>query len=192
MPRAPGQRAGLTHDAVIAAAREVLDERGADGLSMRAVATRLGVAPNALYSHVAHRTALVDALLDDRLAALDPPRPDAEPAAGLRAVMLDTYDLLADHPGLVPLYLARQGARGPHARALGDAMLVLLARAGVTGEPAGRAVRALIVHTLGYAALATVDAPTMAPPELRADVVVTLGWLIAGILEHRPVPAAGG
>jgi len=32
LPRTPGQRAGLTHDAVIAAARAVLD-RGADGLS---------------------------------------------------------------------------------------------------------------------------------------------------------------
>jgi hypothetical protein len=47
------------------------------------------------------------------------------------------------------------------------------------------------VHTLGFAALAAADEPTMAPAELRADVVVTLGWLIAGILEHRPVPAAG-
>lgn len=180
MSRTPGQRAGLTRDAVLAAARTVLDERGVDGLSMRAVASRLGVAPNALYSHVAHRTELVDALLDDRLGDLDPPAPDAEPAAGLRGVMLATFDLLAGHPGLVPLYLARQGARGPHARALGEAMHVLLARVGLEEAEAQRVVRALIVHTLGFTALATADDPTLSPAELRGDLAVTLDWLLRG------------
>ena len=180
MPRTPGQRAGLTHDAVLAAARDVFAERGLGGLSMRAVAARLDVAPNALYSHVADKTALVDALLDDLLASLAPPPPDADPVTGLRAVMLATFDLLGQHPDLVPLYLARQGARGPHARALGEAMAGLLARLGVDGEGAGRVVRALIVHTLGYAALATADDPTLAPTTLRADLEVTLDWLLRG------------
>ena len=75
---------GQAYDAQV---RE-LAERGAEGLSMRAVATRAGVAPNALYSHVENRAALVDALLDDLLAAVPAPSPDAEPAAGLRTVML--------------------------------------------------------------------------------------------------------
>jgi TetR/AcrR family tetracycline transcriptional repressor len=180
MARTPGQRAGLTPDAVLTAAREVFAERGLAGLSMRTVAARLGVAPNALYSHVPDKTALVDDLLDDLLGALPPPPADAEPTAGLRDVMLATFDLLGQHPDLVPLYLARQGARGPHARGLGAAMAVLLARLGVTGEATGRVVRALIVHTLGFAALATADNPTMTPGALRADLEVTLGWLLAG------------
>lgn len=180
MPRSPGQRAGLTRGAVLTAAREVLGERGIDGTSMRAVATRLGVAPNALYSHVDGKTALVDDLLDDLLGELDPPAPDGPPLDGLRGVMLATHDLLARHPDLVPLYLARQGARGPHARALGDAMLVLLARVGLEGPEAGRVVRALIVHTLGYTALATADDPTLSPAALRDDLAVTLDWLLRG------------
>jgi AcrR family transcriptional regulator len=180
MPRSPGQRAGLTYEAVLAAAREVFAERGLAGLSMRAVAAALGVAPNALYSHVADKTALVDALLDDQLAALDPPPPDAEPVTGLREVMLATYDLLGRHPDMVPLYLARQGARGPQARVLGAAMTVLLARLGIGDDAAGRVVRALIVHTLGYAALATADDANLRPPELRADLEVTLDWLLRG------------
>jgi AcrR family transcriptional regulator len=179
MPRTPGQRAGLTHDAVLAAARSVFAERGLPGLSMRSVAADLGVAPNALYSHVADKTALVDALLDDRLGALTPPAPDAEPLGGLRDVMLATFDLLGRHADLVPLYLARQGARGENARALGAAMTVLLARLGVTGDDAGLVVRALIVHTLGYAALAAAEAP-LDPPRLRAELEVTLDWLLRG------------
>lgn len=180
MPRTPGQRAGLTHEAVLTAARDVFAERGLEGLSMRAVAGNLGVAPNALYSHVTDKTALVDALLDDLLASLAPPPADADPVGGLRAVMLATFDLLVRHPDLVPFYLARQGARGPRARALGDAMAVLLARLDVTDEAARRVVRALIVHTLGFAALATADDPTLAPTTLRADLEVTLDWLLRG------------
>lgn len=180
MPRAPGQRAGLTHDAVLSAARTVFAERGLPGLSMRSVAGELGVAPNALYSHVADKNALVDALLDDLLGALTPPAPDADPLTGVRATMLATFDLLAGHPDLVPLYLARQGARGPHARALGAAMVLLLARLGLDDAAAGRVVRALIVSTLGYAALATADDAGLGPPELRADLEVTLDWIVRG------------
>lgn len=182
MPRTPGQRAGLTHDAVLTAAHTVFAERGLEGLSMRAVAKDLGVAPNALYSHVADKEALVDALLDDVLGALDPPDPEAEPLAGLRGVMLATFDLLGRHPDLVPLYLARQGARGENARALGAGMTVLLARLGVDDEVTGRVVRALIVSTLGFAALATADDPALTPAQLRADLDATLDWLLRGAL----------
>ncbi|MEJ2865857.1 TetR/AcrR family transcriptional regulator [Actinomycetospora flava] len=179
MPRTPGQRAGLSREAVLAAAKTVFAERGLPGLSMRSVAGELGVAPNALYSHVADKDALVDALLDDQLAALAPPSPDADPVAGLRAVMLATFDLLGRHADLVPLYLARQGARGPHARALGAAMVVLLARLGVDEAASARVVRALIVSTLGFAALAAADAP-LGNAELRADLEATLDWIVRG------------
>ncbi len=63
--RGPGQRAGLSQPAVLAAARELLATAGVDGLTMRALARRLDVAPNALYSHVRSKTDLLDALLDD-------------------------------------------------------------------------------------------------------------------------------
>jgi AcrR family transcriptional regulator len=42
---------------------------------MRTLARRLGVAPNAVYSHVASKADLLDALLDDLLAEVTPPDP---------------------------------------------------------------------------------------------------------------------
>ena len=86
------------------AARAVLDDGAV--LSMRAVAGRLGVAPNALYSHVAGREDLLDAVLDDLLRALPLPDPTVDPEAGLAALMTASHELLLAHPGLVPHFLA--------------------------------------------------------------------------------------
>ncbi|KAB8160320.1 TetR family transcriptional regulator [Streptomyces sp. 3MP-14] len=51
---------GLTRDAMVDAALAVLDETGIEGLTVRAVAERLGVKAPALYWHVRDKQALVD------------------------------------------------------------------------------------------------------------------------------------
>ncbi|MFC5062419.1 TetR/AcrR family transcriptional regulator [Actinomycetospora atypica] len=179
--RTPGQRAGLTGAAIVDAARAVLD--GGTPLSMRAVASRLGVAPNALYSHVDGRDGLLDAVLDDLLGSLPEP-PSSDPRDGLVALMTASHELLLAHPALMPHFVARQGARGPHARRLGDEMRSLLAAAGVTDRAAqDMAVRVLVVHAIGSAALAT--APDGAPlpvAHLRATYATGLSWLVEGAL----------
>jgi AcrR family transcriptional regulator len=187
--RTPGQRAGLTRTAVLAAARDLLATGGLEALTMRAVAERLDVAPNALYSHVASKTALVDDLLDDVLAGVEASATEVgDPRTGLRRLMASTYDLLLAHPDLVPLYLARQGARGPNAQRLGHIVDTLLARAGIHGTAVGEARRVLIVYTIGFAAFATrppVDGtgdPPLTADELLANFTRGLRWLVAGIV----------
>ena len=162
---------------MLAAARELVTEQGAEALSMRAVARRLGVAPNALYSHVAGRTDLVDQLLDDLLAAVRTTAPGADPEAGIETIMTSSYRTLTAHPELVPLYLQRQGARGPNAVALGEVLDALLARAGVEDVPDAR--RALIVHAIGFAAFAGSD---VLPADMPATAFTkSLRWLLAGM-----------
>jgi AcrR family transcriptional regulator len=186
--RAPGQRAGLSRPQVLAAARRLLAEEGLDALTMRGLAQRLDVSPNALYSHVANKTALIDDVLDDVLAEVEAPGPEAgDPAAGLHDLMASTYRVLLAHADLVPLYLARQGARGPNAQHLGDIVLALLARADVTGPRAREALRVLIVYTIGFAAF-TARGPLMPgdepePPtiELAENFDRGLRWLLTGI-----------
>lgn len=196
--RTPGQRAGLTRAGVLAAARELLAERGLDSLTMRALAHRLGVAPNALYSHVAHKTALVDALLDEVLAEVwAPASAFADPVAGLREIMTASYRALLDHPDLVPHALARHGSRGPHAHRLGETTTALLARAGVAEQHRAEALRVLIVYAIGSAAFAAgspigPDAPPLGADELLGNFTSGLGWLLDGIVatatDSRPRP----
>lgn len=175
--RSPGQRAGLSRAAVLAAAGELVAEHGADALSMRALARRLDVAPNALYSHVRDKTDLLDQLLDDLLGAVATPAPDQEPVAGLETVMASTYATLVRHPELVPLFLTRQGARGPNAVRLGEVVDALLAAAGVTDVPEAR--RVLIIHAIGFAAF---DAGDVLPAgETARSFTRSLRWLLAGM-----------
>jgi TetR/AcrR family transcriptional regulator, tetracycline repressor protein len=188
-PRAPGQRAGLTRARVLATAGELLAERGLDALTMRGLAERLGVSPNSLYSHVANKTDLVDALLDDVLAQVEAPAVDVgDPVAGLHDLMASTHEILLAHPDLVPLYVARQGSRGPNAQRLGEVMLALLDRAGVTGAHALEARRVLIVYTIGFAAFAVRPPPfedagerPLSAEEVTGNFQSGLRWLLAGI-----------
>jgi TetR/AcrR family transcriptional regulator, tetracycline repressor protein len=53
-------RGGLTKTAIVQAALDLLDEAGMDGLTVRALASRLGVQAPALYWHVASKGALLD------------------------------------------------------------------------------------------------------------------------------------
>ncbi len=187
--RSTGQRAGLTHARVLAAARELLAADGLHRLTMRALAARLGVAPNALYSHVTNKTALLDELLDDALGNIPVSAQDAtSTAAGLHQMMTGTFEALLAHADLVPLYVARQGARGPNAQRLGQVALALLAETGITGDRASEALRVLIVYTIGFAGFAI--APSIDPAGAAALSASELGrnfdhglcWLLVGIL----------
>ena len=186
--RSPGQRAGLTHAGVVAAARELLAEHGFEALTMRSLALRLDVSPNSLYSHIESKTALIDDVLDEVLREVQVPHADVEdPSTGLHAIMASTYDVLLAHADLVPLYLARRGARGPIAQHLGEIILALLARGGVTGPRAREALRVLIVYTIGFTAFAT-QAPLMpedqqepSTRELAKNFNSGLRWLLSGI-----------
>jgi TetR/AcrR family tetracycline transcriptional repressor len=174
--RGPGQRAGLTRAAVLTEARALVAEAGPDGLTMRALARRLDVAPNALYSHVADKTDLLDQLLDDLLGAVD-----ADPAAGAERMMTSTYETLLGQSALVPLFVARQGARGPNAVRLGEVLDGQLAAAGVADVPEAR--RVLIVHAIGFAAFdAGQDLAATRPRFVRS-----LRWLLDGMTK-APTP----
>lgn len=89
----------LTAAAIARAARELLGEDGLDGLSMRAVAGRLGVDASSLYWHVRNKDALLDLVADDLIGRVPRPSPElpwrdqlAAIATAYRGVLLETRD----------------------------------------------------------------------------------------------------
>jgi TetR/AcrR family transcriptional regulator, tetracycline repressor protein len=185
--RTSGQRAGLTRADVLSAARVQLTETGLDGLGIRSVARRLGVSPNALYSHVKSRSAMIDALLDDLLATVIVPDADGQaPGADVAQLMTSTYDTLVSAPELLPAYLTRQGSTGPTVQRLGDAVRTGLLHAGLPRDDANHLLDVLIAFTVGYAAFAS-SARQDPPPEDRPskgqhrdNYARGLLWVLAG------------
>ena len=160
--RGPGRRAGLTADAILEAGRQLVERNGVEGLTMRRLAERVGVAPNSLYSHYPDKSALLDAILDSLLAEVivaDLDRVDWRD--GIVAVMSASRGVLLAHADLLPHLFARP-MRGPHATRLGEETLALLARGGIAGPAAVDALRALLTFTFGSVAL---DAPRRVEPD---------------------------
>lgn len=70
------ETSGLTRDAVIQAALEILDAEGVEGLSMRGLADRLGVKAASLYWHLRDKEQLLElvaeAVLDRVVVPISP------------------------------------------------------------------------------------------------------------------------
>jgi AcrR family transcriptional regulator len=73
------RRPQLTRERVVKEALAVIAHDGAQALTMRRLAARLGVVPGALYHHVHNKQQLQDLVLDNVLAEVDL---DLDPALG--------------------------------------------------------------------------------------------------------------
>jgi AcrR family transcriptional regulator len=132
-------------------------ERGADGVSVRGIAGRLGVVPTAVYTYFPDRAAVLEALVDRVLGEVRVPDTGSWRARVTTLACTLRAELLAE-PGVVAL-MAGVPLRGPHALALGEALLDILAEGGLDGSAAARASYALQVYVLGAVALDVADEP---------------------------------
>jgi AcrR family transcriptional regulator len=101
---AQAPRTSLTLDRIAAAAVELADEEGAGAVTMRRLATRLGVAPMAAYRHVSGKDDLWALMIDRVSAGLTVPEGVTGWREVLRSLALQTRDLMLRHPwmGSVP------------------------------------------------------------------------------------------
>jgi TetR/AcrR family transcriptional regulator, tetracycline repressor protein len=167
--RRRGPRRALTEDEILDAALGLLDEGGPDAASVRGIAARVGVAPNAVYTYFPDKAAVVKALVERLLGEVDHDvfadrdRPWRE---RVEALALDLRAHLSAHPGAVGLMIGGP-MDGPHALALNERLLELLADAGLDPTDAARASYLLIVYVFGSIALevADVHAPGPLPRE---------------------------
>jgi AcrR family transcriptional regulator len=95
--RAPA-REPLSRERILRAAVTLADETGIERLSMRKLASALGVVPMALYKHVENKDELFDGMIDEVVAEIDPPAGDGEWKSTLRARILSARQVLLRHP----------------------------------------------------------------------------------------------
>ncbi|MEU2174029.1 TetR/AcrR family transcriptional regulator C-terminal domain-containing protein [Nocardia sp. NPDC019219] len=153
--RTGGGSGPVTRAAVLAAALEIIDRDGVDGLSMRRLAEAVERDPMVIYRHVPNKAAVLDGVAEIVFAQLAVDAADPDWAAQLRAVARDFRRLALAHPRVVPLLVTRPlatplGLR-PYAvvRPLED-ILQLLTRAGFSGADALHIYRAVFGFLYGH------------------------------------------
>lgn len=139
-----------SRDRIVAAARSIVESDGLDGLSMRKVAAEVGVAPTAIYWHVGSRDDLLNAVLDEMIAEL--------PIVAVRgrtphARLASVARSIRDQVRATTLTQAIAAEVGRTAELSFPGQVVLareLHAAGVTGDDAAQAARALLFVVGGF------------------------------------------
>jgi AcrR family transcriptional regulator len=145
------RRPRLTRERVVTEALAVIAEDDVQALTMRSLASRLGVVPGAVYHHVRNKQQLQDLLLDSVLAEIDV---HLDPSMGwadqLKALAHRLRRVLEAHPGVAGILKTRDPL-GPHSLALAEAFLEPLQAAGFGDREAGLAFFLLVDYTIGFA-----------------------------------------
>lgn len=144
-------RETLTRDQIIAAATELLDAEGLDGLNMRALGQRLGSAATAVYWHVGSKENLLTLAADE--AWTEVPLPAAE-AGGWRAAVREMaaglYAMLTRHAWLIQAFGSFL-VFGPGKSRHDDHILAILEAAGFSPDAADQAAAIISAYVLGNA-----------------------------------------
>jgi AcrR family transcriptional regulator len=178
-------RGSLSREEIIKEALALLDEHGPGALSMRRLADRLGVAPNALYTHVRGKADLIDGLIDQVYAGLTiEPDPTGDWTQQLATLSQGVREHLRAHPAVVP-YALQQPGLGPHSLRLGEAIYRVLRPAGFSDQAVVGTVYALVTYILGFVAL---EIPRAGTTPQTSDEFVRRMWAFFAALPPGEFP----
>ncbi|MFI7061319.1 TetR/AcrR family transcriptional regulator C-terminal domain-containing protein [Kribbella sp. NPDC050124] len=150
MRRTTAKREPLSRERVVAVAVALADDKGAAGVSMRAIAARLGVEAMSLYNHVAGREDILDGMVDAVFGEIDLPgskTPDWKAAMRDRAA--SSRAVLRRHPWAVGLMDSRSHP-GPATLRHHDAVLGALRGGGFSVAMAAHAFSVIDSYLYGY------------------------------------------
>jgi len=163
-------RPALPPDRILAAALELVDEQGADALSMRSLAQRLGSGTATLYRHFASRSELVAMMVDRMIGEVDF---DADAVAALpwqqacTSFAQQMFDALGRHGNVASLLIGHV-PMGPNALARREKILAVLLDNGFPPVVAAHAYATLSRYVLGFAIQLSGSAAVEQDAELAA------------------------
>jgi len=146
-------RPPVPKERIVATALKIVDEEGADALSLRVLAQRLDSSTATLYRHFSNRAELINHVIDHTFGVV-PVQADELRSLGwedaCRAMATWMFENLRSHPNVAPLLLA-QAPTGPNAMALREVALQVLLDAGFSPPIAIRCYATLARFVLGFA-----------------------------------------
>jgi AcrR family transcriptional regulator len=173
----PRRRPRLSRGRVLQTAMDRADQGGLEALTMRTLADELGVAPMALYRHVANKDDLIDAMLDVVFGEIGLPSGGADWKAAMRQRAVALRDVLARHRWAIGLMESRRSP-GPANLRHHDAVIGKLRSAGFSVEMAAHAYSLLDSYIYGFA---------LTKMNLPFDPSDDVGEIAKGMLEPFPV-----
>jgi AcrR family transcriptional regulator len=184
----------LSRERVLHAAIAHADEGGLEAVTMRKVAEELGVAPMALYRHVANRDDLVDGMVDIVFSEIELPAAGADWKTAMRERAISVRDAMLRHRWAIGLMESRTNP-GPANLRHHNAVIGSLRAAGFAMAMAAHAYSLLDSYIYGFALTkmnlpfeTTTDIAEMAESMLEPFPVGEYPNLAAFISEHAMKP----
>lgn len=140
-------------DRIVDTALQIVDEEGADALSMRTLAQRLESGTATLYRHFANRSEVIARVVDRVFGDVEFSAEDLAAQGWQRAcesfarAMLEVF---RRHPNMTPL-LSEHAPIGPNAMAQRERLLAVLLDNGFTPQLAARSYATVSRYVLGFA-----------------------------------------
>ena len=139
----------LSRERILLAAIRLADEGGIESLSMRKLATELGVQAMSLYNHVANKDDLLDGIVDLVVGEIAVPDLDIDWQTAMRRRANSAHEVLLRHPWATMPIVSRINV-GPAMLRYIDATLGCLCEAGFSFELVDRAWNAIDSHIYGF------------------------------------------
>jgi AcrR family transcriptional regulator len=146
----PERRHRLSRELVLQTAMSHADDGGIEALTMRRLAQELGVAPMALYRHVANKDDLIDGLIDVVFSEIALPSTGGDWKAAMRVRAISLRDVLARHRWAIGLMEARHNP-GPANLRHHDSVIGSLRAAGFDMARVAHAYSLLDAYIYGFA-----------------------------------------
>jgi AcrR family transcriptional regulator len=150
--KGPRNSRGLTPEQIIEAATRICDEESIEALTIRRLASDLGVGAMTLYSYFRNKEEILDGIADHILGHFRlPPAGETSPAVVVRTIAWAFLRMMREHPSIVRLFTTRVTTSVESMRGAFDAVIGRLRAAGFSAEDAVRAYGLIVQYTLGFA-----------------------------------------
>jgi len=185
---APPARAGaLSEGEILGVALEIIEEHGIDGLTMRRLSSRLGVALGATYHHVKNKHALLVLVVRSLFARVEiPPLEDPRDwAVQVREVLLSATDVFTGQAELAAYVLAHFEDTAPSEIMI--RMRGMLANAGFDADATEDALSILFFYVAGtlvggFTTMGTAQDAREARHRFERGLDIILGGIRADLL----------
>ncbi|PRX45084.1 TetR family transcriptional regulator [Prauserella shujinwangii] len=175
-PTGPPRREPLSREKVLRAAVALADEAGTGALSMRRLATRLGVEAMSLYHHFRNKDVILDGMVDLVFGEIELPAGGLDWQAAMRRRAVSMRGALTRHPWAISLLDSRKNP-GHATLRHHDAVLGCLRSAGFSIAGAAHAIAVLDSYVYGF---------TLQELSLPFGSSAGLGDVAGSILEQLP------